>query len=62
MDSQAGWRKSRRSNGQGACVELGNGADAVLVRDTKQAHMPDSDRTVVPFSRPVWKTFVANLK
>lgn len=37
MDStehDVGWRKSSRSNGSGACVEVGNAGGTIVVRDT----------------------------
>jgi len=34
------WRKSTRSQDQGACVELGAFADAVAVRDSKNPTGP----------------------
>jgi hypothetical protein len=37
QDSFTGWRKSRRSNSSGDCVEVGRAADGgVGVRDSKQ--------------------------
>lgn len=62
MANDPRWRKSTRSNGSGECVEAGNGASAVLVRDTKQAHLPDGDRTVVQFSRSAWNAFTGKVK
>ncbi|ASO21945.1 hypothetical protein FHR81_005592 [Actinoalloteichus hoggarensis] len=35
MNSFTGWRKSRRSGTQSACVELGYGSDNIGIRDTK---------------------------
>ena len=57
------WRKSTFSTASGgACVEVGNGPRSVIVRDTKQSHMSDSDRTAVPFGSPAWETFTASLR
>lgn len=59
----ATWRKSSYSSGNGGqCVEVGDGNGVVLVRDTKQAHMSDGDRSVVRFSRSAWKAFTTTLK
>ena len=52
------WRKSSYSeNGGGECVEVGESADAVLVRDT-QARA--AGRLV--FSPEAWERFTAALK
>ena len=58
MDSgNDNWRKASYSNGQGDCVEVGNVADSVAVRDTK-------NRAGATLSLPaeVWKAFTDNLK
>jgi hypothetical protein len=34
----------------------------VLVRDTKQRHMRDDARTVLPFSPETWAVFTARLR
>lgn len=55
-----GWRKASYSNGQGSCVEVGDGLNDVLVRDTKQEGR--TDRTVVAFSAKAWRSVVADIK
>lgn len=56
------WRKASYSGQGGAsCVEVAT-KGAVLVRDTKQRHLSDNKRTVVPFSAPAWTEFTARLK
>jgi Domain of unknown function (DUF397) len=52
------WRKASHSgNGGGSCVEVGNGARMVLVRDT-------TDRDGVTLSIPAnaWQAFAARLR
>lgn len=57
------WRKASYSNGGAdGCVEVGNDTHAVIVRDTKQRHMTDSDRTAVPFSVAAWQRFTESLR
>lgn len=52
------FRKSSYSdNGEGNCVELGHGQDAILVRDTK-----DRDRGSLKFPPHAWSTFTATLR
>jgi len=45
------WRKSSRSQEQGACVELGKFADAVAVRDSKNPAGPALVLRRTPLSR-----------
>lgn len=52
------WRKSTYSNANGGdCVEVGNAARAVLVRDTK-----DRGGVMLTFSAGAWGRFTDTLK
>jgi hypothetical protein len=52
------WRKSRRSNGQAECVEVGATRPGVIaVRDSKD---PDGPR--LAFGRDQWRMFGAQVK
>lgn len=54
-DSPVTWRKSTYSGGNGSdCVEVGQSADAVLVRDTK-----DRAGAVLAVSADAWRRFAA---
>jgi hypothetical protein len=58
MGTVTGWRKASYSSGNGGdCVEVGQGSDAVAVRDTR-------DRDGATLSVPVsaWATFTASLR
>lgn len=52
-----GWRKSSFSGQNGDCIEAGDGAGSVLVRDTKRREGP-----VLQVSTPAWREFTAALK
>jgi hypothetical protein len=52
------WRKSSRSGGNGgACVEVGQLGDIVLVRDSRSDDSPE-----LAFSYCAWTDFLATLK
>lgn len=51
------WRKSSRSNADGACVEVRRRHDQVQVRDTKNRRGP-----VLSFTTTAWRTFVADVQ
>ncbi|MEU9885845.1 DUF397 domain-containing protein [Sphaerisporangium sp. NPDC051011] len=57
--SNAVWRKSSRSSGNGGqCVEVaGNGRGSVAVRDSKNPHGP-----VLLFTPGEWRAFLGGLK
>ena len=52
-----GWRKARRSMGNGECVEVAPTGGKVLVRDSKAAHS-----TVLSYSTGTWESFVSGAK
>lgn len=51
-----GWRKSARSKNYGDCVEAGQGAGAVLVRDTR------APGTVLRVPAAAWAVLCARLR
>ncbi|WP_306838857.1 DUF397 domain-containing protein [Catenuloplanes nepalensis] len=54
--SEATWRKSSRSNGQGQCVEFARLGDAVVgVRDSKDVQGP-----TLTFAPASWRNFLAS--
>ena len=53
----ARWRTSRRSAGNGACVEASDGPGIVAVRDTKLAESP-----VLTFGSDEWARFTSAVK
>jgi len=56
-DGPVGWRKARRSVGNGACVEVASLKGNVLVRDSM---IPDSP--VVNFPASAWQYFLDSTK
>ena len=55
--SRAHWRKSSRSGGQGACVEVADLRAAIAVRDSKD---PDGPKLVFPAAD--WQAFTDDVK
>jgi hypothetical protein len=56
--SDAVWRKSRHSGGNGGgCVEVGQSVRMVLVRDTR-----DRAGAVLTFGPDAWRRFAARIK
>jgi hypothetical protein len=52
------WRKASYSGGNGgACIEVGQHTDGVLVRDSQTERSPE-----LPFSSPAWTDFLATLR
>jgi Domain of unknown function (DUF397) len=51
------WRKSNRSNGSNACVEVADAVSKVAVRDSK-----DPQGAALLFDRASWRSFSAKIK
>ncbi|WP_342028307.1 DUF397 domain-containing protein [Actinopolyspora xinjiangensis] len=56
--TEARWRKSTRSNGSGACVDVGIAPSAAGVRDTKLG----KESPTLAFTRSQWGSFLDALK
>lgn len=57
LKNEPQWRKSSRSAGASACVEVSFTDDVVAVRDSK-----DQDGPVLLFTRAEWDAFTAGAK
>jgi hypothetical protein len=55
--SRARWRKSSRSSGDGACVEVAETGDLIAVRDSKDPAGPN-----LVFTAPEWEAFTAGVR
>jgi hypothetical protein len=51
------WRKSRRSVGNGACVEVAPDAPAILLRDSV-----DPEGPMLRCAGRAWRAFIADMK
>lgn len=58
QDYGTDWRKSERSNGQGACVEVGHVRSRVAVRDTTQ----HGRGPLLAFTPEDWRRFTTELR
>lgn len=51
------WRKARRSLNHGACVEVADGHETVLMRDSQDREGPK-----MRYSANAWRSFIATTK
>lgn len=54
---EVAFHKSTRCSDTASCVEMGYATGVVYVRDSKAGN----DGTVLAFTRPAWRVFLANL-
>lgn len=58
-----GWKKARKTHyEENACVEVGTAPGFVGIRDTKQAGVPETARTVLAVSTGTFAAFVNGLR
>jgi hypothetical protein len=63
MASEVNYRKSKFSSGSdGNCIEVGNDAEHVFIRDTRQRHMSDGERTTLAVSPDAFRAFVKRIQ
>jgi hypothetical protein len=63
MANEVNYRKSKFSSGSdGNCIEAGNDAEHVFIRDTKQHHMSDGERTTLAVSPAGFRAFVKRIQ
>jgi hypothetical protein len=55
--SSTSWRKSSRSQGAGACVEIATFGETIGVRDSK-----DPKKCVLAFCSDQWKSLIRGVK
>lgn len=56
-ERQPAWRKSRRSIGNGECVEVRSAQDNIIVRDSADPTGP-----IIPYSTRAWIAFIADAR
>ncbi|MGH3282543.1 MAG: DUF397 domain-containing protein [Trebonia sp.] len=57
MANEPAWRVATYTGGNGNCVEVGDGDDAILIRDTK-----DRDGGTLTFTAASWQSFTDALR
>lgn len=60
--AELAYRTSSHSTPNGNCAEAGGDGMSVYVRDTKQAHLGDDNRTVLEFQPAAFAAFTARIK